>query len=190
MAYQFQNAKILVVEDTQPMATLVKSILNIFGFKNIYLADSGEEGLSMFKHHDPDLVLADWLMDGMDGVEMTRHIRNDADSQNPYVPVILMTGFSHQMRIVQARDIGINEFLAKPFNAHELYERIKNVIEKPRQYVDSGAFFGPDRRRKRGRDYNGPERRHKRNARGEAVDADPENARILEELRERAEQTQ
>ena len=190
MTYQFENAKILVVEDTQPMAALVKSILNIFGFKDIYIAHNGEEGLEIFKRHDPDLVLADWLMDGIDGVEMTRHIRNDSDSQNPYVPVILMTGFSHQMRILQARDIGINEFLVKPFNAHELYSRIKHVIENPRQFVDTGNFFGPDRRRKRAKDYNGPERRHRRNAGGEPIDADPENTRILEELREQVDHTQ
>ena len=189
MTYQFQNAKILVVEDTKPMATLVKSILNIFGFKDIYIAHSGEEGLEMFKRHDPDLVLADWLMEPMDGVEMAWHFRHDTDSQNPYVPVILMTGFSHQMRIVQARDTGINEFLVKPFNARDLYNRIQHLIENPRQFVDAERFFGPDRRRKRGKNYNGPERRSKRDSRGKAVDNTPQDTKILAELREQVEQT-
>lgn len=172
------------------MVTLVKSILNIFGFKDIYIAHNGEEGVEMFKRHDPDLVLADWLMDPMDGVEMAWHLRNDTDSHNPYVPVILMTGFSHQMRIVQARDTGINDVLVKPFNAHQLYNRIKQVIENPRQFVDAGTFFGPDRRRKRGRDYNGPERRKTRNAQGDAVAREPHSKQILNELRERVEQRQ
>jgi two-component system chemotaxis response regulator CheY len=107
-------------------------------------------------------VIADWMMRPMDGIAFTRLIRNDPSSPNPYVPVILMTGFSERRRVVQARDSGVTEFLVKPFNAKDLYKRIAQVIERPRQFVKSEDFFGPDRRRKSTIDgplYRGPLRR-------------------------------
>ena len=75
------------------------------------------------------------------------------------VPVILMTGYSAQPRIENARDLGVTEFLVKPFSASDLARRIAYVINKPRDFVDSEQFFGPDRRRRKDEDYGGPQRR-------------------------------
>ena len=98
-------------------------------------------------------------MEPFDGIELTKKIRTDPRSPNPYVPIILMTGYSAQIRVMQARDTGVTEFLVKPFTAQDLYTRIEQVIEKPRQFVDTGEFFGPDRRRRVVKDYEGPFRR-------------------------------
>jgi DNA-binding NtrC family response regulator len=70
-----------------------------------------------------------------------------------------MTGYSQKKRVIAARDSGITEFLVKPFTAKALYQRIETMIEKPRLFVKSDSYFGPDRRRKREGDYGGPERR-------------------------------
>ncbi len=70
-----------------------------------------------------------------------------------------MTGFSERRRVFQARDSGVTEFLVKPFNARDLYRRISQIIERPRQFVRSEDFFGPDRRRKSLEEYQGAERR-------------------------------
>ncbi|MFN3701310.1 MAG: response regulator [Alphaproteobacteria bacterium] len=159
MAYQFQNVKVLIVEDNQPMLELAKSILLTFGIQNVYTARNGEEGFRLFCDTNPDLVVADWMMKPMDGISLTRRIRNDPKSPNQYVPIILMTGFSEKRRVIQARDAGVTEFLVKPFNARDLYRRISQVIERPRQFVRSEDFFGPDRRRKTAVEYTGPSRR-------------------------------
>src|SRR5690606_14043240 len=95
---------------------------------------------------NPDIVIADWMMKPMDGISFARMVRNDPRSPNAYVPIILMTGFSERRRVLQARDAGVTEFLVKPFNARDLYKRIAQVIERPRQFVRSEDFFGPDRR--------------------------------------------
>ena len=71
----------------------------------------------------------------------------------------MMTGFSSKIRVEQARDVGITEFLVKPFTSRDLYSRITQIIEKPRQFVDTGEFFGPDRRRRHIKDYEGPQKR-------------------------------
>ncbi|MAE51899.1 MAG: response regulator [Micavibrio sp.] len=159
MSYQLQSIRVLIVEDNQPMLELAKSILSTFGVGMVYTAKNGEAGFKKYCEINPDLVIADWMMKPMDGISLTRRIRNDPASPNQFVPVILMTGFSEKRRVIQARDAGVTEFLVKPFNARDLYRRISQVIERPRQFVRSEDFFGPDRRRIRTTAYDGPHRR-------------------------------
>lgn len=159
MAYEFENVSVLIVEDNQPMMDLLKSLLHTFGFKIIFTARDGEEGFNLFCRESPDIVITDWMMKPVDGISFARRLRNDPLSPNQFVPIILMTGFSEKRRVTQARDTGITEFLVKPFNARDLYRRITQIIERPRQFVRSDDFFGPDRRRKAKKAYDGPKRR-------------------------------
>jgi len=163
MSYQLHRISVLVVEDNEPMLEIVKSLLLTFGVGHVIGASDGTMGFSRFCEYNPDIVIADWMMKPMDGISFTRMVRNDTRSPNSYVPVILMTGFSEKRRVLQARDAGVTEFLVKPFDAHDLYKRIAQVIERPRQFVKSEHFFGPDRRRARDKDkygnYEGPLRR-------------------------------
>ncbi len=159
MSYQFENITALIVEDNQPMLELAKSIMHTFGVLNVYTARNGEEGFKEFCARKPDIVIADWMMKPMDGISLTRRIRNDPVSANPFVPVVLMTGFSERRRVMQARDAGVTEFLVKPFNARDLYRRLSQLIERPRQFIRSEDFFGPDRRRKKMTGFDGPLKR-------------------------------
>lgn len=158
-SYQLHRISILVVEDNLPMLDVTKSLLLTFGVGHVIGAQNGEIGFKRVCEYNPDIVIADWMMKPMDGISFTRLIRNDPATPNPYVPVILMTGFSEKRRVLQARDAGVTEFLVKPFNARDLYKRIVQVIERPRQFVRSEDFFGPDRRRKKVESYSGPLRR-------------------------------
>ncbi len=189
MVYQFKAVSILVVDDMKPMATLVASLLRIFGFNNVYVAHDPEEAFAQFCQNKPDIILTDWLMQPYDGIELIRKIRRDPRSPNKFVPVIMMTGYSHRMRVEKARDIGVTEFLVKPFMAKDLYARIEQLIERPRKFVDNGPgdFFGPDRRRRRGADYQGARRREEEVSSGDFVldvtDA-TDTERILRDLQE------
>jgi len=162
VAYDFSTVKVMVVDDNAPMLRLTESILSAFGVKEIITATDGHAGFEIFCRENPDLLIADWMMDNVDGITLARRIRNHQKSPNPYVPIILMTGLSQRQRVFQARDAGVTEFLVKPFNARDLYRRIAQIIEKPRQFVRSENFFGPDRRRIASSEYKGPERRKKR----------------------------
>ena len=95
----------------------------------------------------------------MDGVEFTRNVRTGASSRNVYLPITMMTSHSALCRIVEARDAGVTEFIAKPINAQTLCARISSVIGRPRPFVRSAAFFGPCRRRRTDAGYAGEERR-------------------------------
>lgn len=159
MAYEFDKTSILVVDDNEVMLNLVKSLLQTFGVGRIITARDGGEGFEKFCEHNPDLIMTDWMMEPIDGITFARRVRTDTRSPNKFVPIVLMTGFSEKRRVMQARDTGVNEFLVKPFNVRELYRRVAQIIERPRQFVRSDDFFGPDRRRLRKEEYGGAMRR-------------------------------
>ena len=141
------------------MLALTTSIITMFGFKNVHGAKSVDEGYKLFCQYDHDLIITDWLMEPMDGLDLIRMVRRNDESPNKFVPIILMTGYSDQPRVETARDMGVTEFLMKPYSARDMYARIVQIIEKPRQFVDTGEFFGPDRRRRKNYVYFGPDRR-------------------------------
>ncbi len=141
------------------MLVLLVSTLNILGINNIVKAKQGEEAFTKFQKHNPDLVITDWLMEPVDGLHLVRNIRHNAMSVNRRVPVINMTGFSALPRVEKARDFGVTEFLVKPFTAESLSKRLTSIIEKPRDFIETEDFFGPDRRRRRNKNYHGPFRR-------------------------------
>ena len=89
-----------------------------------------------------------------------RQIRSDEDSPTPYLPIIMLTGFTELHRVKQARDTGVTAFLAKPISAAALYRRLCTVIDDHRPFVRVGDFFGPDRfALRREASYLGVERR-------------------------------
>ncbi len=148
MAYDFSNVKVLIVEDSQPMTQITCALLKGLGINLITVATNTDIGYARFCEIKHDLILVDWLIKPINGIEFTKKIRTDNFSPNPYVPILLMTGFSEKKRVLKARDTGVTEFLVKPFTANDLYKRIDHIITKPRQFVKAPDFFGPDRRRK------------------------------------------
>ncbi len=158
MSYQFKNITVLIIESSHAMFDLTKSVLLGFGVNQIYSAYGYEDGFRTLCRVNPDLVIVDWL-DSPDGLDLTKKIRMDEKSPNPFVPIILMTGYSQKKRVIMARDAGITEFLVKPFTARALYQRIEQLIERPRDFIKCEGYFGPDRRRKRDGEYKGPEKR-------------------------------
>src|SRR4029077_14583568 len=104
-------------------------------------------------------VITDWAMPIFDGMDLTQMIRQPGANNNPYVPIIMLTGHSEKKRVISARDAGVTEFLAKPISANGLYERVLNVVANPRPFIRTRSYFGPDRRRNTNPNYAGTERR-------------------------------
>ncbi len=159
MALSLDKLSILVVEDVAPMRQLLMVILKTLGIGTVLAANDGDEGYEVFCREKPDIVITDWHMEPMDGIELTRRIRNDSSSPNKTVQIIMLTGYSAANRIQRSRDAGATEYLAKPFTAEGLVKRITYVIENPRDFILARDYFGPDRRRKENRAYSGPLRR-------------------------------
>jgi DNA-binding response OmpR family regulator len=159
MAYQFKNITVLIVDSQPAIVDMIKGVLTIFGVKDIITRTDGKNALDAFRKNKPDLLIVDWDLDSINGIEFTKTVRRDPS--NPYVPIIFMTALSSGKRVAEARDSGITEFLRKPFTAESLYKRIESIVEKPRPFVQATDFIGPDRRRKRGDDFKGQDRRDK-----------------------------
>jgi CheY-like chemotaxis protein len=156
--YRFDRLKILVVDDNAHMRKLVTTILQAFGVTQIFEAEDGQRAWAALRESNPDVIVLDWVMDNMNGIELMQMIRTNPAAPNPFVPVIMLTGHTSMEHVVQARDAGVNEFIAKPVSVKTMMSRLVSVIEHPRPYVRTTGYFGPCRRR-RAEDYRGPERR-------------------------------
>jgi two-component system chemotaxis response regulator CheY len=151
--------QILLVDDNAHMRTIATAVLKSAGIRKVIEASDGGAGLQMLRDHAIDLAIVDYNMFPLDGVEFTRLVRNSPDSPNPYLPIIMMTGHSEKRRVTEARDAGVTEFVTKPVNAPALLARIESVIMRPRAFIRSDDYFGPDRRRTQPDNYAGPFRR-------------------------------
>ena len=168
MGFKFEKLDVMIVEDTAPMRKLLMTVLENLGVKNIQTATDGEQAFEFFCKNNSDIILSDWLMEPMNGIDFTREIRKNPLSPNRMVPIILITGFSAWARVEEARDAGVTEFLVKPFTANDLARRVAHVINSPRDFIETGDFFGPDRRRRYNPNYQGPFRRQSDNEEKEA----------------------
>tara|TARA_R110000787_G_scaffold86057_9_gene183341 strand:+ start:40471 stop:40995 length:525 start_codon:yes stop_codon:yes gene_type:complete len=158
-SHSLERVNFLIVDDNKAMRHLVETVLQALGATNIFEATNGAEAFTELANFPADIIICDWNMQPMDGIAFTREIRTSAESPNRYVPIILLTGHTELSRVREARDAGVNEFLAKPISATSIYSRIKSIIERPRQFVRSPEYFGPDRRRRDLKEYPGPFRR-------------------------------
>lgn len=159
--YDIERMSFMIVDDNKHMRVLVKHILNSFGVRSISEATDGADAFKELKTFSPDIVICDWEMDPLDGIDFVRLVRKGDDSPDHFMPIIMLTGHTETNRVMEARDAGINEFLAKPISAKALYARIRSIIDNPRPFIKTPAYFGPDRRRSVSATYRGAERRQK-----------------------------
>jgi two-component system chemotaxis response regulator CheY len=157
--YRFDRLKVLVVDDNPHMRRLVSTILHAFGIVQIVEAPEADTAWKMLREQNPDVAIVDWMMEGMTGLDLTKMIRTSTATPNPFIPVIMLTGYTNVERVQQARDAGVNEFLAKPVSVTAILTRLTSVIEHPRPFVRTKVYFGPCRRRHGQEDYKGTERR-------------------------------
>ncbi|MFQ5620150.1 MAG: response regulator [Rhodospirillales bacterium] len=143
-----EDVKFLIVDDNAFMRNIIRRVLSALHAEQVREADDGEDALGIMQNFLPDIIILDWEMKPMDGLEFTRKVRLSKDSPNVFTPIIMVSGHSERGRIVAARDAGVNEFVVKPISAKSLFDRIQAVIERPRPFVKLKSYFGPDRRRK------------------------------------------
>ncbi|MBO6674084.1 MAG: response regulator [Rhizobiales bacterium] len=138
---------VLLVDDSLYMRRLLRSLLQGLGVRHVLEAEDGASALEVFQQQPVDIIITDWVMPVFDGLELTAAVRNPETSDNPYTPIIMLSAYTERSRVIQARDAGVTEFLCKPISAKQLYLRLENCIVKPRPFIRTQRFFGPDRRR-------------------------------------------
>ncbi len=118
-------------------------MLYSFGSREIVEAEDGATGLEMIEMHRPDIVILDLIMPLFDGFDFMQMVRNPKSCKTPRVPIIMLTGHAEKGNVLRARDLGVTEFMCKPFSAATLYTRIQAVVEQPRSFVETKDYFGP-----------------------------------------------
>jgi len=120
---------ILVMEDEDALATLLQYNLEKEGYDVVVAAD-GEEGLVQIDERQPDLVLLDWMLPKVSGIEVCRRLRGRPETRN--LPVIMLTARGEESDRVRGLDTGADDYLTKPFSMSELIARIRAVLRRIR----------------------------------------------------------
>ena len=120
-------AKILVVDDERHILELLKFNLEISGYE-VICSDDGKDCLEALEREKPDLVLLDWMLPGMSGIDILRSIREDRE--NSKLPVIMLTAKNMEDDKIEGLDNGADDYITKPFSIKELMARIKTVLRR------------------------------------------------------------
>jgi CheY-like chemotaxis protein len=139
-----QGLNILVVDDNAYMRRLTRMMLTNLGAKSVLEAPDGLAALEVIRTADPDVMLLDWDMPVLNGIEVLRIVRSFA---RPNLPVIMLTTRAKRSYVNEALRAGANEFLLKPTSPKALCDRLMSIVFKPRPMVKVGTFYVPQPRR-------------------------------------------
>ncbi|HEX9716136.1 MAG TPA: response regulator [Desulfurivibrionaceae bacterium] len=120
------NMKILVVDDFATMRRIIKNILTQLGFKNIIEADDGTTALDVLKSEKIGLIVSDWNMPKMTGLDLLKAVRADASLAN--TPFIMVTAEAQQDNIILAVKAKVSQYIVKPFTAETLSEKLNKIF--------------------------------------------------------------
>jgi two-component system chemotaxis response regulator CheY len=145
MAISFHSLSFIVVDDSTHMRRILVTMLRGFGARAVYEAEDGADALEKIQMNMPDIIITDWVMPVLDGEELVKMIRTPS-SPSGYAPIIMVSGYTERSRVQQASAMGVNHFLCKPVSAKALYDRIADCILRPRKFIRSPTYFGPEPR--------------------------------------------
>lgn len=121
-----KNMNILVVDDYATMRRIIKNLLKQLGFGNADEAEHGQQALEMFGGKHYGLIISDWNMEPMTGLDLLKQVR--AASVNQNVPFIMVTAESKTENVIAAKQAGVNNYIVKPFNAETLKTKMTSVL--------------------------------------------------------------
>jgi len=121
-----KNMRILVVDDFQTMRRIIINLLRQLGFNNVAEAADGQQALDKVRAEQIDLIVSDWNMPNMTGIEFLKHVR--ADEKTKKIPFIMVTAEGKKENVIAAVHAGVSNYIVKPFNAATLKEKMVKVI--------------------------------------------------------------
>jgi two-component system, chemotaxis family, chemotaxis protein CheY len=168
----FTDLTIMIVDDNQYMRQLIGHMLRAFEVGLILHSTNARDAFEEIRQTRIDCLIVDWLMPGgMSGIEFVNLVRTSPKSPKPDIPLILCTGHTEKERVMEARDAGVSEVLTKPVSPRSLMHKLRLAIYRPRPFIISPAYTGPDRRRRKNIKYAGIERRRTLGLHQDDIDA-------------------
>jgi two-component system, chemotaxis family, chemotaxis protein CheY len=148
--YDISKLDIMVVDDSSTMRAILKMILNGLGVTRVRLCNDGVEAFEEFRKVPSDIVITDWVMKTLSGIELVRLLRDPEESPHPGVPIIMITSNAAQDEVLKAHEAGVDAYLAKPVTPETVYKRISQVIHNQILANDDDGLVNPELREKGG----------------------------------------
>ena len=120
------SLKVLVVDDMSTMRRILKNILKQIGFSDIIEAENGQDALSKLKAGDIGFIVSDWNMPVMQGIELLRAVRADAELK--HLPFLMVTAEAQKDNIIEAVQAGVSNYVVKPFTAEALQVKLEKIF--------------------------------------------------------------
>jgi two-component system, chemotaxis family, chemotaxis protein CheY len=121
------NMNILIVDDFATMRRILKNILRQIGFTNIKEADNGREALAELKKEPPDLILCDWNMPEMSGLDLLQSLKSEETLKD--IPFVMVTAEAKKENIIEAVKAGVSSYIVKPFTAETITEKLQKIFD-------------------------------------------------------------
>ncbi|MBF0469038.1 MAG: response regulator [Desulfamplus sp.] len=121
------SIKVLIVDDFATMRRILKNILKQLGFKNLLEADDGTTALDALEKNDIDLVISDWNMPKMTGLELLKSVR--ASKKYAKIPFLMVTAEAQKQNVIEAVQAGVSNYVVKPFTAEAISEKLKKILK-------------------------------------------------------------
>ena len=135
------NTRLLLIEDDPAITELIRYNVEKVGFR-LEAVEDGEDGLMLAETTSPDLVLLDWMLPNLSGIEICRRLRSNPETQN--IPIIMLTARGEETDRVRGLDTGADDYVTKPFSPKELISRIKAVLRRLRPALADKALSFAD----------------------------------------------
>jgi len=120
------NMPVLIVDDYKTMLRIIRNLLRQLGFTNIDEATDGSQALQKLRQANFELIISDWNMEPMTGLQLLREVR--ADAKLKHIPFIMVTAESKSENVIAAKEAGVSNYIVKPFNAETLKGKMVSVI--------------------------------------------------------------
>jgi two-component system chemotaxis response regulator CheY len=123
-----KNMPILVVDDFKSMRSLIKSLLRKLGFENVIEADDGDEAWRLLNEEDVEMIISDWNMPNMKGIDLLRKVRSSDEFKN--MPFLMVTAEGFKENVIEAVKAGVSGYIVKPFSPQALQDKIDKILSK------------------------------------------------------------
>jgi len=122
------KVRVLTVDDFPTMRRIVKNLLKQLGFENIDEAENGEDALKKLRSAEYGLVVSDWNMPVMEGIELLKNVRSDPQLKD--IPFLMVTAEAEKEKVIEAIKAGVDNYIIKPFTGEVLKEKLEKIDQK------------------------------------------------------------
>jgi CheY-like chemotaxis protein len=156
------SISVVVVDDNRNFLQIMRGVLRACGVGESFEAANAYKALEYLRNRDVDIIMTDYKMPEIDGIELISMIRADRNLPSRAAPIICVSGYSERAMVEAAIRAGADDFLVKPISPRDVLAHITHHLTRRLEYFETDSYFGPDRRRLHSDTYIGPERRERR----------------------------